>query len=240
MKVASVDRIGSWRPPNADARAVTASRLQTIASDTANSVEPQALSSARELPPLPVQKTTETMSRPVLQSDPAAAVMQHLANATVSSSSAPYGESVPTVDAYKGASTSSQTEQLSSAASGKPSKTSEGGTAKASPKSLLELAQAKQNPENLMALEIASQAAAARAAEQAKKEAAQPPQVPLSKMLMDQVKSLWDASGRAVEASLTPSPPPAAAKGASGSNGGAASSPVDITYTVPRHGGGPG
>ncbi len=68
MKVDSVDRYSSWRPNSADARALAASRLQTVVSSTA-STAPQALSSGRELPILPVKQGDNVQGRPVLQSD---------------------------------------------------------------------------------------------------------------------------------------------------------------------------
>lgn len=224
MKVASVDRIGSWRPPNADARAVTASRLQTIAAGTANSVEPQALNSGTELPPLPVQKTQDAMARPVLQSDKPVLVPQALNGSGVeTANNAP----VPTVEAFR-SSASKPTDDQQGDASRQKSESSSAS------KSLLELELAKQNPDNLTSLEIATQAAAERAAKQAKKEAAQPPKEPLSKMLMDQVKSLWDASSKAVEASLSTDPPVANPSPDVPPSGAGTS--TDITYTVPRHG----
>ena len=228
MKIASVDRIGSWRPPNAETRAVTANRLQTIAAGSASSVEQQTLTSGTELPPLPVQKTQEAMSRPVLQSDRSAEALVAYAQSSVPVSQ---GESVPTVNAFKGTASADKADRTTDS----QSKTNEAGGEKAASKTLLELAQSKQNPENLTALEIATQAAAGRAAAQAKREAAQPPQVPLSKMLMDQVKSLWDASSKAVEASLAPPSTSTAGPTEASSSG---NSTVDVTYSVPRHGAG--
>ncbi len=229
MKVASVDRIGSWRPPNADARAVTSNRLQTIAAVSASSVEPQSLASGTELPPMPVQRTQEAMSRPVLQSDKPIAAQPQFAD---SSLLAFRGDSVSTVEAFKTAGDANQSESPS----GNEPRTAEVGADASSSKSLLERELAKQNPENLSALELASQAAARRAADQFRKEAAQPPQVPISKMLMDQVKSMWEASGKAVEAALAPAPSPTIPPKSSGST--VASSATEVTYSVPGHGAG--
>ena len=223
MKVASVDRIGSWRPPNADTRAVAASRIQSIAPNATESLDAVGQVSARELPPLPVQRMDELMSRPVLQSDSPQPALQ--------ASTPSQAPTAATVDVFKPSVRGGQSDAAPQ--NERPAQ----AAAKEQPPTLLEQAELRQNPDKLTSLELASAAAAKRAADQARKDAAMPPKVPLSKMLMDQYESLWDASGKAVEAALAPPTPEPHFQDSALPASSSASSGSDVTYSVHRHGG---
>lgn len=210
MKVTSVERVGSWRPSYADARPVAVSRLQSIAPvESADGATSQAITSERELPPLPVKQMDRAMARPVLPSDKpqttnAAADATGVDNnpvTTVLAFKAVVDQSATgtgVAEASRGGSTNTAVADAPESDAG-TSRSTRSDQAPQRP-TLAELQRAVENPGNLTALELATQASNQRAAEEARKAAAAPPAEPISKLLMDHVQSMWAASRKAVDA----------------------------------------
>lgn len=205
MKLAPVERSGSWRPSGSDARVAAVSRLQTVTPETAGQSAAPVLSSGRELPVLAVQRGSLAQARPVLQSD-----KPQDGNATTRAAAG--ATSIATVDLFASSSTSAKAgsadfpSDAPGTASASVTAQDAKGRGKAQGLSSASSATAATLVPKVTVASIAEEQAAdaARrlAAEQAKNE---PPKEPISKMLLDLVHSVWAASGSVVDAASTSS-----------------------------------
>lgn len=190
MKLAPVERYGSWRPGGSDARVAAVSRLQTVTPETAGQSAAPALSSERELPVLAVQKGGLAQVLPVLQSDKPQNTEADPALLQAPQSlvgRAALGTS--TVDAFT---------SKSAQAKGVPRTESGEGTSAA----VTPLAQPPKVTVASIAAEQAADAVRHLSTERASNE---PPKEPLSKILLDLVQSVWAASGSVVDAASSSS-----------------------------------
>ena len=224
MKVAPVDRYGSWRPGGSDARAVSSSRLQTVTPETTPQAAQQPLSSGRELPIVPVKQGSNVQSRPVRESDrpvgldPALNTFKEFqANSsapTAADSTAATSTTLTTVEAFSNPSSGAQAAAAVNAAAAENAPKRQAVVDTVSASTTAGKAQLSKRDDRVAAPKSANQSVRAdtgasatqTAADVARKQAAeelskQPPKEPIAKMLMDQVQALWAASASVVEAS---------------------------------------
>ncbi len=194
MKLAPVERYGSWRPGGSDARVAAVSRLQTVTPETAGQSAAPVLSSGRELPVLAVQRGSLAQARPVLQSDKPK-------NAETDPA-LPQASQPSTGNSALGTSTVDTFPLKSTQPKGVPETESDVKSGDGTSATVTALAQPPKVTVASIAAEQAADAARHLAAEKASNE---PPKEPLSKMLLDLVQSVWAASGSVVDAASSSS-----------------------------------
>ena len=194
MKVAPVDRYGGWRPGGAgsESRTAAANKLQSALPATASEASTATPASGRELPIVPVKQGADVAARTVLQSDrpkglDAALNVFNEFKLTTDAATTP-----TTVEIFGQGQHSTDTSTAGVSGEG-DAKVPRGV---ASPKTRGPNGDAEVNPDAAKAAKKSSDVAAQA------DEAKLPPKEPITKLLIDLVQNVWEASRSVVDANV--------------------------------------
>ena len=194
MKVAPVDRYGGWRPGGAgsESRTAAANKLQSALPATASEASTATPASGRELPIVPVKQGADVAARTVLQSDrpkglDAALNVFNEFKLTTDAATTP-----TTVEIFGQGQHSTDTSTVGASGEGDV-KVPRGVTSSKTKGANVDV---EVNPDASKAAKKSSGVAAQS------DEAKLPPKEPITKLLIDLVQNVWEASRSVVDANV--------------------------------------